>query len=494
MSVLTTRGALQAIKEYIGTQISNVTFTLPIATGKVLGGVKVGSGITKAEDGTISVTPVDISGKADKAEVTALQGYFTDGKAKTALALDGFNKDDYYTKNETDSKIAAVTNTPVTVDSTLSADSTNPVQNKVIKSALDSMQTAINALTTQYVSPVYYSRNAQWQAAKTTITVPSYVGVAIGNQVYTSSGAQALDITQADNWDTNGVVTNRAGQDFYIYACKPTTGTAPKFIVSANSTVPTGYTATNSRKIGGFHCECADIGTIDGHPLSGYVAGDILPASVWDLKHRPISSPEGMVFDGRRWIDIYIASWDGSKLVSKYGGVMADGESTPKWHGEKFEEEFANVGKHLLSRSDFMHCMKGTPEGTNISGSKDANTTGGHSDTNSRRIVSNYGVEDCTGVIWQWGSDLFEAMTTSHSGSNQYNDGYSWSNLSVYNSSIDDKSYGSCGGFLRRVRFGGLWDDGSICGSRCALCYFFSAGRGGGIAGRGASEPLAVEL
>ena len=85
-------------------------YTLPVATDKVLGGVKVGAGINKAEDGTISVTPVDISGKADKAEVTALQGYFTDGKAKTALALDDFNKDDYYTKNETDSKIAAVTN------------------------------------------------------------------------------------------------------------------------------------------------------------------------------------------------------------------------------------------------------------------------------------------------------------------------------------------------------------------------------------------------
>ena len=425
-------------------------YTLPVATDKVLGGVKVGSGITKAEDGTISVTPV-------------------------------------------------------TVDSTLSADSTNPVQNKVIKSALDSMQTAIDTLTTQCVSPVYYSRNAQWQAAKTTITVPSYVGVAIGNQVYTSSGAQALDITQADSWDTDGVVTSRAGQDFYIYACQPTTGTVPKFIVSANSTVPTGYTATNSRKIGGFHCECADIGTIDGHPLSGYVAGDILPASVWDLRHRPISSPEGMVFDGRRWIDIYIASWDGSKLVSKYGGVMADGESTPKWHGEKFEEEFANVGKHLLSRSDFMHCMKGTPEGTNIAGSKDANTTGGHSDTNSRRIVSNYGVEDCTGVIWQWGSDLFEggAYGTTQAadkseGYNKYLNGYSWINntdSSVYSASIDgDTPYGSCRGFLRRVLFGGRWGVGSPCGSRCAVCGNFSASRDGCGAGRGASEPLAVEL
>ena len=44
-------------------------YTLPVATDKALGGVKVGTGINKAEDGTISVTPVDISGKANTADV-----------------------------------------------------------------------------------------------------------------------------------------------------------------------------------------------------------------------------------------------------------------------------------------------------------------------------------------------------------------------------------------------------------------------------------------
>lgn len=36
--------------------------------------------------------------------------------------------------------------------------------------------------------------------------------------------------------------------------------------------------------------------TITGHTLSGYVAGDVLPASVWDLSHRPKSEPEGMAY------------------------------------------------------------------------------------------------------------------------------------------------------------------------------------------------------
>ena len=100
--------------------------------------------------------------------------------------------------------------------------------------------------------------------------------------------------------------------------------------------MPYGYTATTSRKVGGFHCLCANVGTIAGHTLNGYVAGDILPASVWDLKHRPKSEPEGMVYiDGiDMWVDIYLCSWSGStaekdlKTVSKYGEVTGEGACT----------------------------------------------------------------------------------------------------------------------------------------------------------------------
>ncbi len=63
-----------------------------------------------------------------------------------------------------------------------------------------------------------------------------------------------------------------------------------KPVLSENSTYPRDYTVTNSQKIGGFHTLCADVGTISGHPLSGYQAGDILPNSVLCLNHRPHSS------------------------------------------------------------------------------------------------------------------------------------------------------------------------------------------------------------
>lgn len=338
--------------------------------------------------------------------------------------------------------------------------------------------------------PACYERSTMWSAAKNVITVPDYITVNIGNNGYVKTGASTIDVNTASNWDDSTYATsaNRAGKDFYIYACQAS-GTAPKFVLSANSTVPSGYTATNSRKIGGFHCECADVGTIDGHPLSGYIAGDILPASVWDLRHRPISSPEGMVFDGRRWIDIYLASWDGSKLVSAYNGVICDGGSSPNFHCELFTERFAEIGKHLPSREDFIHFAKGIEEGVNISGSKDYNTTGGHVTTSGRRMISNYGIEDPAGYMFQWGSDLLESMSSSHSGDNLYMDGYDWSDLSVYNSDVDSTKRGSCSGFLRHVIFGGLWDDGVNCGSRSTDCGSFSSQSYVGIGARGASEP-----
>jgi len=58
-----------------------------------------------------------IGDKADKTvvdeiskKVASLEGFFTDGKANTALTLEGFNKDNYYTKSDTDNKVASVVN------------------------------------------------------------------------------------------------------------------------------------------------------------------------------------------------------------------------------------------------------------------------------------------------------------------------------------------------------------------------------------------------
>lgn len=293
-------------------------------------------------------------------------------------------------------------------------------------------------------------------ANNTTVIIPAGLEVNIGNYAFVTQSDSQVDISLA------GAATERAGKDVYIYACwRPSNVESgiPVFVASMNSTTPTGYNATNSRKIGGVHCLCADVGTIANHPLSGYVAGDVLPASLWDLRHRPVSAPEGMVYIEPLdlWADIYLNSWDGEKVVSEYGAVIADGISSRSYHWWRWAEEFNLLKKRLPHRWEFRELADGSPEAVNITGSVDPNTTGGHTATNSQRIISKYGCEDCTGVLLQCGSDLTTHGTT--------NDGAGYS----YNRSIVPTETNRGGEYYATTYaalFGGDWCDGSYCGSR----------------------------
>lgn len=341
-------------------------------------------------------------------------------------------------------------------------------------------------------TPNYYKRPSLFTVSKTTVTIPKNTQVRVGDKGFQNLADVTLELSTA------GDAATRKGKDVYIYACQPSTNTTePVYVLSLNSTVPTGYTAETSRKIGGFHCLCASVGTISGHTLSGYVAGDILPLSKWDLLHRPVSAPGGMVWlEGiSKWVDIYLPSWNGTGFVSAYGGVISDGASSPAFNGERFVEYAGLVGKRPCYRNEFMVFAKGSNEGTNIKGGADPNTTGGHVDTAGRRMVSNYGIEDCCGVMWQWGADLFENYSGSTwNSANFYLDGYAWQTKSVYNEACDSQSYGSCIGLLRRVLLGAYWDDGSGCGSRSAYCSYFSAYGWSNRSSRLVAEPMVVNL
>ena len=325
-------------------------------------------------------------------------------------------------------------------------------------------------------NPNYYNRDELFTTNKTTVTIPKDLKININGNCYISTINKSLQLSTVDT------PANLAGKDVYIYACEPTSGTEPIFVLSLNSTVPTGYTANNSRKIGGFHCLCKDVGVIEGHTLSGYVTGDILPATRWDLLHRPKGEPEGFAYEELTdcWIAIYLPSWDGTKLVSVYNGVIADGASTKKWHGEAFYEQFAKQGMRLDWRHEFQMGAKGSNEQTNIQGSSDPNTTGGHVDRAGRRMISNIGLEDCCGVLWQFAMDLGFAG------------GSGWTN-SVYNSSVDDRSYGQTYGTLYRLLLGAYWNHNGCSGSRSAVCDRSAAYVHVDSSARGASEPKTVK-
>jgi hypothetical protein len=268
-----------------------------------------------------------------------------------------------------------------------------------------------NSIAGGALFPTHYQRSDRWllktpyatAANRYTIQSPKY-SVVINNQLYYDGQQLAIDLSAAANWDTvtptdYTVAATRAGKDFYVYVCEQT-GTIPKIVLSAASTYPSGYTADNSRKIGGFHCLCVDVGTISGHTLTDFVAGDVLPASIYDLNHKPKwASPEGMVFSDQAniWVDIYLASGNGASTASAYGATIKD---TRDWLD--FTDDGAAVKKRMLRDREFQIIAAKSNEGTNITGSSDPVTTGGHIDTASRRMISDIGCEDCCGVEDQW--------------------------------------------------------------------------------------------
>jgi len=290
--------------------------------------------------------------------------------------------------------------------------------------------------------------------------------------------------------------TTTEGTDYYVYAVSGVTSSnALDFVVSVNSTWPSTYNADTSAKIGGFHLLCASVGTIAGHTLSDYVIGDILPASIWDLKHRPRSSPEGMVYSDQAniWVDIYLASGSGTTTASTNGGTITD---TRNWMD--FVDDFAAVKKQLLDDGEFQIIAAGSNEETNIVGSADPVTTGGHSDTAGRRMISNIGVEDAAGVMWQWlrdqgyrfdgpvAHDHTETGTVTATSGTTIEPIWGYYDLPGAKGSIYKQgTYGDI-----KLHAGGHWNNGPDSGSRSRAASVYRWAAGANIGGRGRSEPL----
>ena len=317
----------------------------------------------------------------------------------------------------------------------------------------------------------FIDQTSLMSGAQTTISIPA-TKVVVGGTLVTYAGGN-LALGTASSWDNTTYTTaaNRAGRDFYVYALQ--TGGV---ILSNNSTFPTGYNGTTSRKIGGFHCLCVAVGTISGHTLSGYVAGDILPRSVWDLFNRSSARQEGTVKSScGKWVDIYLPSVSGSMLVSVNNGTIADGASSPAFHCYKFEQWFARQGMCTPMQLEFFAFSFGANQGTNITGSTDPGTTTGHTDTAGRRMISNEGIEDTCGVMWQWTRDQGGVMTSA-----------AWANAYDGNDSgVGGQQYQA----PYRGLLGGYWAAGVNCGSRGSGWANSPLTLDSSISARGVAEP-----
>ena len=234
-----------------------------------------------------------------------------------------------------------------------------------------------------------------WNGAHS-LRMLSGTGISVGSGGFSTYEDIELDV--ADLLDTG---TIQSGKDYCVYLT-----TDKQFVVSLNSTFPSGtlsdgstaFNADNTRKIGGFHTLCVDAGEIDGHPLSGFSAGDILPASVWCLNHRPYSEPAGMVYCEALdfWVDIYLQSGTGEATASVFGGTITHTRCQPD-----HTEDMFSVRKKLLSDEEFSAAADGSNQLTVVSG-EFQETTGGHVDMAGRRLVSSIGCEDCCGNFWQF--------------------------------------------------------------------------------------------
>lgn len=304
----------------------------------------------------------------------------------------------------------------------------------------------VDNVSSNYIKPDFHSYNTPFMEfnSKTQLIIHKNTIIRLeedGENLYFKLDEDKI-LTVTDILDSGSSLT--AGSDYYIYLYNNLG--QPGFICSKNSTYPTGKTATNTRKIGGFHTLCADVGAISGHPLSGYTAGNILPASVWCLNRRPHCSPEGMVYIEplNFWCDIYLQSGTSTNTKSVFGGTVTDSRNPPLHY-----EDLMYVKKQPLGDTEFQCAAEGSNQQTSILGSAAPNpkTSGGHVDTANRRMISNFGCEEMCGYLWQW------LESPSASG------GSGWTQL-------QDTSKGAYYGECFVLCAGGVWDIGSDCGSR----------------------------
>lgn len=311
------------------------------------------------------------------------------------------------------------------------------------------------------------------------------------------------------------------GKDFYVYLV-PDGADGIDLTVSERKDYPgdidAGYTADNTRRIGQFHTLCVDAGdsltgeilcakstvavsdsfllkkypeeesdfynfynkTVSAvttgtqadkltvpHPLAGFKAGDILPESVFCLSFRPFSGAEGMVYDVDTDTcgDIYLQSGTGQLTASAYGMTHIVNRQQ-----QNHEDDMRQVGKMLIGDEEFSSMALGSNEKTNIQGSVDKTTVGGHLDTDDRRMISFIGCEEMCGYLGQW--------TRNESA----NGGSSWATYD------GDDFFGQIFGVSYALVVGGTWGDGARCGSRFRYAAYERSHTGPYFGGRGVSR------
>lgn len=219
------------------------------------------------------------------------------------------------------------------------------------------------------------------------------------------------------------------------------------------------------------------------HPLAGFSAGDILPESIWCASFKPDASVEdAMVYDRstNKAIDVYLQSGQGTNTRSAYNATHTV-DRPQICH----QDDFLQVGKELLSDTEFTSAAIGSNEKTSITGASDKTTVGGHTDTAGRRMISAIGCEEMCGYLWQWCRDVAPLGTgTAYSNAQEPagNVGNGW--ITIDKRDVFGKMYDAIAGLL----LGGSWYIGTDCGSRSRSANPARSNCVGDFGGRGSSR------
>lgn len=267
--------------------------------------------------------------------------------------------------------------------------------------------------------------------------------------------------------------TLQNGKDYSIFLV-PDGDTGIAIKISLNKTAPIGFDTYNTRRIGGFHTECVNVGTIsENHPMNGWLAGDIIPSSVWTLWHRPIiASPSGAYYIESRdaWSTIYSQSGTMENTVFEYGGTTTRSRSA--WD---HEVDLGLTGWEFPTSIDFTMSELGVIPLKAVKGKAESSCTkaGGWVNENDIRMVNNYGGESCCGGLW-----IILQEYGPCGGSN-------WANSGV-NTLTTPRQWGS----INRLLGGGNWDDSGYAGPSSRTGAHSALSTSAGVSARGWSRPL----
>ena len=224
------------------------------------------------------------------------------------------------------------------------------------------------------------------------------------------------NVTLSLNTDLVGSVKT-AGTDYYVY--KRLDGT---YYLSADKSI------TTDSKIGGFHYGLTgEVETPTGNKTEADMVEirGINSHSIWDFNFRPIANPEGMVYIGGKWYDIYLLNSEHiANGTSKAGAIIAAGTTTNGRAIPKIPIMFGGDGtlnygkltwfqaceiakshsKELISYAEYQTIAYGVSEqqSSQINGYEVAVGAIEH----YANLTSKFGIEQATGTQWIWGKDV----------------------------------------------------------------------------------------